>query len=293
VAEGRFVEQPEVAELAVAPISPLDMGMVNMQVTTAKKFPRPSLAKLGKDIEEDLADPEIAALCWYNRHVGTDKDGKKVFAEGASIRLAEIVASHWGNLTIQVSADERSDGKGIMARCRIYDAERNVAIEIPAFRAFTSTKEQNRQNTYNSAVSFAFRGGVFKIVPKAMAERLWRKAKEITHQEVAPKGQKAPSRAVIEKMVATWATKGVGSDELCKYVGKAAVTELTAEDVTVLRGLWTGVVDGEVTVNEAFERAPAPAKPVGVVRSTPPVSAAPPAGDEPSPGDGELENAGF
>ncbi len=87
----------------------LNRGMIDIQVSTAKAYPRNLMNVLQNIKLFATMDKDTAAECFY--HVKR-ADGE---IEGISVRLAEIVASCWGSL----KADARviaNDGKEITAQ---------------------------------------------------------------------------------------------------------------------------------------------------------------------------------
>jgi len=53
-------------------------------------------------IKEHISDPELAETMWYSFKVG----GQQIV--GASVRLAEILYSAWGNIMIGSSVERRA-----------------------------------------------------------------------------------------------------------------------------------------------------------------------------------------
>ena len=69
----------------------IERASVDMQITTAHRFPR-SLSRFKENaIQLATMDEETAESCIYKRPVGKDKStGKEIYAEGMSIRMAAI-----------------------------------------------------------------------------------------------------------------------------------------------------------------------------------------------------------
>ena len=75
-------------------------AQVMLQVQTARAFPRSIKSAMQEARSMATLDRETAGSCFYK----IPRAGKMI--EGPSIRLAEIMASAWGNLAIQGSIDE-------------------------------------------------------------------------------------------------------------------------------------------------------------------------------------------
>ena len=148
-------------------------GEIDIQVATARRFPR-SLAQFKKDaLEMVTLDEDTAASCFYS----IPRAGK--FIEGKSVRLAEIAASAYQHIVIGVRILEEDD-KFIYAEGVAWDLQRNYKVIKPSRRRIT-TKNGTRYNddmiavTANAAASIAFRNAVFACIrrhlPRASTTR--------------------------------------------------------------------------------------------------------------------------
>src|SRR5262245_56131534 len=79
---------------AIVPAVPGADSSINVQVATAKKYPRDVQRSLEKARQLATLNDEVAEECHYS----IPRGGKQI--EGPSVRLAEVVASCWGNLRI-------------------------------------------------------------------------------------------------------------------------------------------------------------------------------------------------
>lgn len=142
---------------------------VDVQVSTARRFPRSITQFVHSATEMATLTPEIAASCVY----AIPRDGKTI--EGPSARLAEIVASAWGNLRIQAGATS-DDGRFVVARGEAWDVQTNVAIGFEVKRKITNRGGATFSDdmivvTGNAAASIALRNAVFKTVPSSFWPR--------------------------------------------------------------------------------------------------------------------------
>lgn len=98
-------------------------GEIDTQIATAKKWPR-SLARFKSDAETIACnDPITAESCWYD----VPRDGKTI--SGPSVRLAEIVASCWGNLRFGSRLIDVGESS-VTAQGFAHDLQTNVAISV-------------------------------------------------------------------------------------------------------------------------------------------------------------------
>src|SRR4051812_13432120 len=98
---------------------------VDLQVATAKRYPRSITAFMRRAQEMATLTPEIAASCIYA--LPRKENGKQKNIEGPSARLAEICASAWGNLRAEGKVLGH-DEEFVTARGTAWDVESNVAI---------------------------------------------------------------------------------------------------------------------------------------------------------------------
>lgn len=243
----------------------LDRAQVDVQIATAHRFPR-SIKKFQDDaLSMATANHETAASCFYKLPRG----GKNI--EGPSIRLAEIVASCWGNLRIQARIIG-DDGKFVVAQCVAHDLEKNVAMSAETRRRVTN-KEGVRFNddmigvTANAACSIAIRNAIFKVVPKTFVDIVYGQAKKVAI------GTSATLSERREKAFAFFAEKyGVPRERVLKALDRAAIQDVDLADVETLQGWHTALADNEAELDTVFPpieenkyapkaKDPAPARP--------------------------------
>jgi hypothetical protein len=158
----------EVAPDAATLVEQLTRGEVDMQVRTARAFPRSVTQFLHYVEQMALLDEETAASCFYALP-RRDGDSDRT-VEGPSARFAEIVASAWGHMRIEgrvISEEERF----VVCRGTAWDIQQNVVIAYETRRRITG-KRGNRFSddmigvTANAASSIAIRNAILKVVPR-------------------------------------------------------------------------------------------------------------------------------
>lgn len=267
------VREPEVLEQEVAPTLPMTAGgTVDVQVTTARRFPRSITTFVRRATEMATLTPEIAASCVY----AMPRDGKTI--EGPSARLAEIVASAWGNLRIQAGATENDD-RYVTARGEAWDVETNVAIGFEVKRRITNRSGNTYSDdmiavTGNAAASIALRNAVFKAVPSPFWRPIYAKCRQV----IAGDAKTFASRR--DEMLKAFMVVGVTPERLCAGIGLKGVADITLDHMTTLVGILNSLKDGEITVEEAFPESgavaapPKPAQRVSQQQTAPAASAA-------------------
>ena len=243
--------QSEVVEVeALVPMVSAANDQVDLQITTAHRFPR-SIARFRQQaMSMATIDEETAAGCFYN----VPRDGKTI--EGPSIRLAEICTSAWGNLRVECGVIDAGD-REITAEGTCWDLETNVAIKRQVKRRITKRNGQRYSDdmvitTGNAACAIALRNAVFSVVPRVYVDELLRQVKLVA----IGKAETLVKRR--QEMIGYFGKMGIVKDRLLAHVGKPAVDDLTLEDVFALRSVANAIKDGATSIDEAFPTAQAP-----------------------------------
>lgn len=237
-------------------LAALNRSEIDVQIATAKRYPRSITKAKDRMIEMATMDKETAEKCGYALK-RTDKDGKVVWIEGPSIRMAEIACSCWGNVRYGARVIEEGE-RFIVAQGVCHDLETNVYNAIEVRRRITGKSGRKYGDdmigvTANAACSIAARNAVLKVVPRVVVNAAY---------EAAMKAAGGDERTFAErrdKAVATFKDLGVSLDELLKVLAKqdgGGVEDITAVDLRRLRGLYTAIQDGETTVDAVFRPQP-------------------------------------
>ncbi len=227
----------------------LNRSEIDIQIATAKKYPRDIQQSINKIRAIALQDEDTAQECFYSlRRNG--RDGNANVVEGPSVRFAEIVAASWGNLRV-ASQVVANDGKFITARGVCLDLESNVAVSSEVQRRITDKygktfSEDMQVVTGNAAAAIAFRNAVFKVVPKAVTSSV------LTAVRQAAIGKATDIESATQKMFAYFAKIGVTEPMVLSYLGVKARSEITAEMIVELRGASTAIKEGTSTAKEMF-----------------------------------------
>lgn len=242
------IEEPQVVEVLQVDnqqvLAALNRSEIDIQIATAHQFPR-NLAQVLNNIETlATMDEETAASCFYTLR----RQGKVI--EGASVRMAEIVASSWGNLRVQ-SRIIGNDGKMITAQGVCHDLQSNLAVSAEVKRRITDKygktySEDMQVITGNAAMAIAMRNAVFKVVPAALIKKAIDKAKMVS---IGKSMTLETSRA---NMLNYFAKIGVDEKKILDYLSIEKVDEIDIDMVVELRGLANAIKEGTTTVQEAF-----------------------------------------
>lgn len=224
----------------------LNRSEIDVQIATAKRFPRSITAFKREAMEQATSDKRIAGTMGYAKPV----DGKQI--KGPSVRLAEVCACAWGNLRAGariIDVGERS----ITAQGYAFDLEKNTAVQVSVSRSImTSAKDGQKprrfgdsmiQTTSQAACAIAYREAVFKVIPKALVLDIYEKS-----MLVAVGAGKSIEDARNECFKVFMQAHGMKQGEVCDLVGVKGVADIGLEELMVLRGYITAIEDGELSV---------------------------------------------
>ena len=249
--ENQEIEHVEAVVVTANALEQMERANIDIQISTALAHPR-SMDKFYKRAEAMVTlDAETAQSCLYRRPVGKE-GGKMVYAEGESIRLAEIVASSYGNIRVAGMITEM-EPRHVKAMGIAHDLETNTAykaevVESTVNRHGVPFSERMRVVVAKAAQSKAIRDAVFRVVPKSLCKTLVNKAKEVAKGDA--KTFESRRKGVVE-----W-IKGLKIEpkRVWNAVGINGPEDITIEVLLLLAGLKTAIEEGDVTVNEAFPK---------------------------------------
>src|SRR3954462_11756172 len=124
------VREVQLEGVAASALESLERASVDIQISTAHKYPRSLTVVKRRMMDLATLDEETAESCFYK----LNRQGKSI--EGPSIRLAEIAASSFGNLRYGARVIA-NDGKQITAQGFCHDLESNVMSTIEVKRRIT------------------------------------------------------------------------------------------------------------------------------------------------------------
>lgn len=223
----------------------IERAAFDVQITTAHKFPRSMATFKQRASAMALIDEETAASCIYSRPVGGGK-----FAEGLSVRAAEIVGASFGNLRVGATIIEQTE-RFVKARGFAHDLESNFmvateVVESTVKKDGTPYDERMRIVLAKSALAKARRDATFQVVPKALFRSIELECKKLALGE----GMSVTQRRA---RITQWITKlGIDPKRVWKVLGIGGEADLIDEHFITLTGLKTAISDGDVTIDEAF-----------------------------------------
>jgi hypothetical protein len=235
----------------------IERAQIDMQIATAKRYPRDIHKVKQGMISMATLDRETAQDCFYSLPRG----GRTI--QGPGVRLAEIAIYQFGNIRVQtrileVIADGPTPHVTVQGVCA--DLERNVAASIEKRRRIVGKKakggiidEDDINLAVNSCAAIAFRDAAFKIIPGALVKPAFDAARRVAIGD---------AKTLVDlrtEAMSRFAKMAVDEARVLRLLGRSAVEAVDLNDLETLFGLFTAIRDGQTTIDEAFPVAVSPA----------------------------------
>jgi hypothetical protein len=226
-------------------LSLITKAEIDIQISTAKAFPRSNKMFLDKALSMATLNEDIAASCAY----ALPRGGKAL--EGPSVRLAEIVCASYGNIRAGARVIA-NDGKTITAQGVCHDLESNYCVTVEVKRKITDKQgrtynEDMQVVTGNAACAIAYRNAVFKVVPSALVNDIYEKAKDVA------KGTAETLVQRRDKAVKYFKDLGVTEKQICEALEVKKIEDIDLDKLATLTGMRTLIKNGESTIKDLFE----------------------------------------
>jgi hypothetical protein len=220
---------------------------IDQAIATAHRYPR-SIDIVLKKIETMACYNEAAAEnCIYSLPRG----GKPII--GASIGFANVVAQSWGNCTdaARIVYIDRKE-KVIIAEGGFHDLETNRKTVLPVQRRIVDKNGRLFSDdmimvTGMAAASIARRNAILNAVPRALWFPIYEKALSIVRGSVETFAERK------EKALRAFSQFGVKPEQVYAALGLKGEDDLTLEHLAPLRGMYTALREGNISVEEMFD----------------------------------------
>lgn len=239
------VEAPNPAQL-VASLDRAERANIDIQVSTAKQYPRSISRCVNNAIAIATMDKETAQSCGY----ALPRGGKPI--TGPSVHLAKIIAQQYGNLRAEAKVVEVTD-RQVVSRGTAWDLENNYAVSFEVRRSIVG-RGGNRYSddmitvTGNAANSIAYRNAIFGIVPKSITEKAYKAAQHMITGDLSSEEKLIKRRdGAIKHFTDVY---GITEEEVIKLCGKHTVNQIQADEIALLLGFAQSLKDGDTTVEE-------------------------------------------
>jgi hypothetical protein len=226
-----------------------DKATIDVQVSTAKMYPRNIKRSTDNAIAIATMDSETAATCTYS----VPRGGKAI--TGPSVHLAKIIAQVWGNMRIEARVIS-TDATNVTCQAIAFDLESNVAIKTEVKRSIMTRNGRMSEDmivvTGNAGNSIALRNAIFAVIPKAVTDRVYKEAMRTITGDVSDTAKLLKKRKqVLDGLMNAYK---VTEEEILSAIGKASAEHIGSDELVVLIGIGTAIKDGDTTVDEAFRK---------------------------------------
>lgn len=225
-------------------ISLITKAEIDMQISTARAFPRSLTVFIKEVMSMATITEEIAQSCAY----ALPRGGKTI--EGPSVRLAEIVASAYGNLRTGARVIY-NDGKVITAQGIVHDLEKNILHTEEVQRRITDKNgktysEDMQVIAGRAACAIAYRNAIFKVAPAALIQDIYDRVKEIA------RGTAETLVKRRDKAVSYFRGLGIKDEQLFEVLEIKGIDDINLDILAKLTGMRTAIKNGEATLESLF-----------------------------------------
>jgi hypothetical protein len=223
----------------------LSRSEIDAQMETAGTRPRDVISFRNTVKAIALINEDAAADCHYALPARKE-DGDPI--EGPSIRFAEILAYAWHNCRVGARViDEASDH--VTAQGIFNDVEGNIVTTQEVRRRITDRRGRRYSAdminmTANAACAIARRNAILQAIPKPLWADLYQDARRMaagSETELAPRRDKA---------LAAFGDLGVSRARIFAMLGVETAEQIDLDRLARLRGIYTAVKDGAVSIRE-------------------------------------------
>ena len=238
-------EEMQIVQSEVSVNESTERAQIDIQITTAKRYPRNLQRSIDNTIAIVTLDKDIAESCGYSLPRGSKK------IEGPSVHLARIMAAQYGNFRVECKITQITD-KHIVSQGIAFDLENNYAVKVEVRRKITD-RNGNRFNedmitvTGNAANAISFRNAVFNVIGTNVVDNVYKAAKKAIKEGITDLSKEC------NKMFATFKKEyGVEKADILTVLKLTRVNEVTEDHIVTLRGLYRSLKDGDTTIEDTF-----------------------------------------
>lgn len=227
-----------------------ERASIDIQVATAKRYPRNLTRVCDNSIAIVCMDKETAQSCRYAKPVA----GKNVV--GASVHLARIVCQQYGNIRVQQRVKQVTD-RNIVAEAVAFDMETNYAVCVEARRSIIDKKgmrysESVIETNAMAILAIAERNAILKVIPKALIDKVYKEAFNFANGDLS---DDAKLKVATKKAFEYFENEnGATEDEILSCLGLKTKNAIKPEHIADLRGYMQSLKDKELTADELFKR---------------------------------------
>lgn len=268
-AEDEPEQNHSLAVIEPSAVAAIARSEVMVQLDAAHRYARSIKRFMQHAISLATVNVATAESCMY----ALPRSGKMI--SGPSVRLAEIVASAYGNLHIGARIVDIGDAH-VTAQGVAWDLETNLRITVEIKRKITGKTGQRFNDdminvTCAAACAIALRNATFSVVPRAYVNQVYDRCKAVA----IGKAETLTGRR--DDVLARLAKMGADKDRVLNALHLTGIEDIGMEHLEVLIGMGTAIKQGDKTVDEMFPPVVAevpgaaqPGRKMSLKRETPP-----------------------
>lgn len=236
-----------------------ELSEIKGKMFLARQFPRDPNYSLQAALQE-CQRKELAEQAMYEFTRGDSK------VRGPSIRLVEVLARHWSNITCGVDEIDSKDGETTI-KAYAWDLETNVSdsktfsvkhVRTTKKGSYKLTDERDIYETVANKGARRKRACLLAVLPGWYVDAAVDACEKTLTQSLTD-GQTLEE--VIQKLVAAFSEFGIAPGQIEEKMSKE-IGSLSKNDVVKLRHLYSAIKDGFVKPADAFGLPPEPDKEV-------------------------------
>jgi hypothetical protein len=233
---------------AIETIEATQRAEYDIQIATAKKYPRDLIKVKNNALAIITMDKQIAESCRY----ALPRDGKSI--SGPSVHLARILSQQYGNLRADSRVKQITNNQ-IISEAICFDLETNYAVKVEVRKSIVGKRGRYSDDmivvTGNAANAIAFRNAVFSVIPKGLTDICYKKSMEMITGDLSDETKLIQARAKsIKYFIDTYACT---ENDILSVLGLKAITQIKSEHIADLRGLMQSLIDGDTTPEQTFK----------------------------------------
>jgi len=233
------------------------MAEIQSAMTIAKASPR-DIIQANYDIVEACKLPMLAETALYSYKRGKKPNGQDNYVTGASIRLAEMLVQNWGNVDFGSTVLEtHKDKTTVMVYA--WDLQTNVrktiTFDIPHERDLKDGKKmalKSNRDIYEMIANQSqrrLRSCLLNIIPGYILEAALAQIEETRQKGSASIGDR------VRKLVVAFGDIAVTKPMIEDHLGHK-IEEVSDKELATLRGIYTGIKNGDMDREDVFSTTP-------------------------------------
>lgn len=229
-----------------------ERASIDIQISTAKKYPRDIMRVLKNSITIVSMSEETAKICRYSKPI----QGQETVS-GPSVHMARILAQQYGNIRVVKRIKQITD-KTVIAEAVAFDLETNYAVCVEARRSIFSVKNNRRfsettiETNAMAIMAIAERNAILQVIPRSISDEVYKAAYQKANGDLSDEQKILVAR---EKAMKYFKEKHDATEpEILHALGLRNVNQINAEKVAELRGFIQSLKDGEIDPDQLFGR---------------------------------------